>query len=387
MPADGIVTPPSTILVVDDSRHEPAGAGPHAATARGHRILAAKDGPTALDIARRTQPDLMLLDVMMPGMDGFEVCRELKAQPETRDTLVIFLSARGEVADKVSGLELGAIDYITKPIQGEEVLARVAAHLSRQHLERELRAEPRSPRQGARRRGADAAAAAAADDAAACVDQFRQLLPDQPPCRRRLLRRAAARRRSLRHPRRRRVRPRRARGDRDGDDPRGGAHLSRRRRRSAARCCTTSTGISSFSGTRRCMRRRSTRWSMPRARTIRMSSAGHPLPLKAHCGDGASRRVARYDDVPAVERAERRAVRRSAARRPAIDGCSSPTASPTGRRRTGRCSTWSAWLPALAQILRKDSGRHRRRHRRRARRVFRRQEPEDDQTLLVVGFD
>ena len=59
---------------------------------------------------------------------------------------MIFLSARGEVADKVSGLELGAIDYITKPIQGEEVLARVAVHLSRQHLERELRQQPRSPR-------------------------------------------------------------------------------------------------------------------------------------------------------------------------------------------------------------------------------------------------
>jgi sigma-B regulation protein RsbU (phosphoserine phosphatase) len=105
----------------------------------GHRILAAKDGPSALDIAMKTQPDLMLLDVMMPGMDGFEVLRRLKAQPETRHIVVIFLSARGEVADKVSGLELGAIDYITKPIQGEEVLARVAAHLSRQYLERELR--------------------------------------------------------------------------------------------------------------------------------------------------------------------------------------------------------------------------------------------------------
>jgi len=76
---------------------------------------------------------------MMPGMDGFEVLRKLKSKPDTSDTLVIFLSARGEVADKVSGLELGAIDYVTKPIQGEEVLARVAAHLSRRHLERELR--------------------------------------------------------------------------------------------------------------------------------------------------------------------------------------------------------------------------------------------------------
>ena len=138
MAGDGIVTPPSTILVVDDS---PTNLQVLIRTLNGtgHRILAAKDGPTALDIAKRTQPDLMLLDVMMPGMDGFDVCRELKAQPDTRDILVIFLSARGEVADKVSGLELGAIDYITKPIQGEEVLARVAAHLSRRHLERELR--------------------------------------------------------------------------------------------------------------------------------------------------------------------------------------------------------------------------------------------------------
>jgi len=138
MPAEGIATPPSTILIVDDS---PTNLQVLIRTlsGTGHRILAAKDGPTAIDIARRTQPDLILLDVMMPGMDGFEVLRKLKSKPDTSDTLVIFLSARGEVADKVSGLELGAIDYVTKPIQGEEVLARVAAHLSRRHLERELR--------------------------------------------------------------------------------------------------------------------------------------------------------------------------------------------------------------------------------------------------------
>ena len=138
MRSEGLDTPPSTILVVDDT---PTNLQVLVRTLQnsGHRILAAKDGPSALDIAKRAQPNLMLLDVMMPGMDGFEVCRKLKSQPETRDTMVIFLSARGEVADKVSGLELGAIDYITKPIQGEEVIARVAAHLQRQHLERELR--------------------------------------------------------------------------------------------------------------------------------------------------------------------------------------------------------------------------------------------------------
>ena len=132
------LTPKSTILVVDDT---PTNLQVLVRTLEGsgHRILAAKDGPSAIDIATRAKPDLILLDVMMPVMDGFEVCRILKSNAETRGSLVIFLSARGEVSDKVSGLELGAIDYITKPIQAEEVLARVAVHLSRQHLVRELR--------------------------------------------------------------------------------------------------------------------------------------------------------------------------------------------------------------------------------------------------------
>ena len=130
--------PPSTILVVDDSATN-LQVLVRTLHGSGHRILAARDGATALDIARRARPDLILLDVMMPGLDGFEVCRVLKGDADTREIAVIFLSARGEVADKVSGLELGAVDYITKPIQGEEVLARVATHLSRQYLERALR--------------------------------------------------------------------------------------------------------------------------------------------------------------------------------------------------------------------------------------------------------
>ena len=141
MPNDmvpAMAVPPSTILVVDDSATN-LQVLVRTLDGTGHRILAARDGETALDIARRVKPDLMLLDVMMPGMDGFDVCRVLKRDPDTRQTAVIFLSARGEVSDKVSGLELGAADYITKPIQGEEVLARVATHLSRQHLERALR--------------------------------------------------------------------------------------------------------------------------------------------------------------------------------------------------------------------------------------------------------
>jgi len=131
--------PQATILVVDDS---PVNLQVLVRTLHGtgHRILAARDGRAALDIVRRARPDLVLLDVMMPDVDGFEVCRALKADPETQETVVIFLSALGDVADKVAGLQLGAVDYVTKPIQPDEVLARVANHLTRQHLERELRA-------------------------------------------------------------------------------------------------------------------------------------------------------------------------------------------------------------------------------------------------------
>ena len=136
--ASAIIAPPSTILAVDDS---PTNLQVLVRTlsGSGHRILAARDGATALEIARKARPDLMLLDVMMPGLDGFDVCRRIKSERETRDTVVIFLSARGEVSDKLSGFELGAIDYITKPIQAEEVVARVAVHLSRLHLVRALR--------------------------------------------------------------------------------------------------------------------------------------------------------------------------------------------------------------------------------------------------------
>lgn len=130
--------PPSTILVVDDN---PVNLQVIVRTldGAGHRLLAARDGRAAIEIARRARPELILLDVMMPGQNGFDVCRALKAEPATRDAMIIFLSALGEVDNKVHGLELGAVDYITKPIQAEEVVARVTTHLTRQFLERELR--------------------------------------------------------------------------------------------------------------------------------------------------------------------------------------------------------------------------------------------------------
>ncbi|NIN01602.1 MAG: response regulator, partial [candidate division Zixibacteria bacterium] len=97
---------------------------------RGYRLLIAKNGETALSIAHKAKPSLILLDIMMPGMDGYEVCRRLKADPETQDIPVIFLSALDDTKDKVKGLDLGAVDYVSKPFQAEEVIALVNTHLT-----------------------------------------------------------------------------------------------------------------------------------------------------------------------------------------------------------------------------------------------------------------
>jgi sigma-B regulation protein RsbU (phosphoserine phosphatase) len=105
---------------------------------RKSRLLVAKNGETALAISRKTHPDLILLDIMMPGMDGYEVIRQLKEENVTADIPVIFLSALDQTGDKVKGLELGAVDYVTKPFQAEEVLARVDTHLTIHRLRREV---------------------------------------------------------------------------------------------------------------------------------------------------------------------------------------------------------------------------------------------------------
>lgn len=92
-------------------------------------IYFATDGEKALDLVQARMPDLVLLDIMMPGMDGFEVCRRIKADPATHDIPVIFISAKSEVEDETLGLEVGAIDFITKPISPPIVKARVRNHL------------------------------------------------------------------------------------------------------------------------------------------------------------------------------------------------------------------------------------------------------------------
>jgi DNA-binding NtrC family response regulator len=104
----------------------------------GYRLLAARTGKDALAIAERARPDLILLDVMMPGMDGFATCALLKADPRTADAAIIFLSAVTDAGAKVRGLDLGAVDFINKPFQAEEVLARVRTHLTIRDLQRQL---------------------------------------------------------------------------------------------------------------------------------------------------------------------------------------------------------------------------------------------------------
>lgn len=105
----------------------------------GYRVRAAISGELALHAAAANPPDLVLLDIRMPGMDGYEVCRRLKAEPATCDVPVIFVSAASEMSEKLHGFEMGAVDYVTKPYQRDELMARVRTHIElnqlRHHLE------------------------------------------------------------------------------------------------------------------------------------------------------------------------------------------------------------------------------------------------------------
>jgi len=104
----------------------------------GFEISVAENGENALEQCQYNPPDLILLDVMMPGMDGFETCRHLKENAETEGIPVIFMTALTDVSDKVKGFTVGAIDYVTKPFQHEEVLARITTHLALRSLRQEL---------------------------------------------------------------------------------------------------------------------------------------------------------------------------------------------------------------------------------------------------------
>jgi len=125
------------LLLVDDT---PANLSVLAATLepKGFEILAVSDGATALRVAERAHPDLIILDIIMPEMDGFETCRQLKQAEATKDIPVVFITARGETEHIVAGFAAGGVDYVVKPFEAAEVVSRVNTHLRLSRLRREL---------------------------------------------------------------------------------------------------------------------------------------------------------------------------------------------------------------------------------------------------------
>lgn len=130
-------TSTNTVLVVDDNANNLQLLFDVLHSAH-YNVLIAQDGPSALTSLQQVRPDLILLDIMMPEMNGFELYQRLRQQPIARDVPVIFLSALSDTETIVQGLRLNAVDYITKPFQAEEVLARVEKHLTLARLQREL---------------------------------------------------------------------------------------------------------------------------------------------------------------------------------------------------------------------------------------------------------
>ena len=129
--------PARRLLIVDDTPQNLQVLG-GILREQGYKLSVAQSGAQALEVAHRVLPELILLDVMMPEMDGFEVCRQLKADPATAEIPVIFLTAKTEAEDVVRGFELGAVDYVTKPFNPPELLQRVQTHLELALLRREL---------------------------------------------------------------------------------------------------------------------------------------------------------------------------------------------------------------------------------------------------------
>jgi len=127
----------ATILVIDDSRANRLLLN-EVLVHQGLRVLVADNGQQGLEIAQQQLPDLILLDVMMPDLDGFSVCAQLKSNPDTLDIPVVFMTALQDLEQRIQGFDVGAVDYITKPFYCEEVLARIKTHLTLRHLYREL---------------------------------------------------------------------------------------------------------------------------------------------------------------------------------------------------------------------------------------------------------
>ncbi len=129
----------SLILIADDS---PTNISLLINTLKNDYTLGiAKSGQKLLDLVQKKLPDLILLDIQMPEMDGYEVCKRLKDDPETHEIPIIFITAMTDVEDKTMGFKIGAVDYITKPFHSAEVIARVKNHLSRKKMREELNAQ------------------------------------------------------------------------------------------------------------------------------------------------------------------------------------------------------------------------------------------------------
>lgn len=137
MSSQPVSTRRSDILIIDDTP-ENLNLLSTMLTDQGYKVRSVTKGPTGLRGAQAAPPDLILLDVNMPQMNGYEVCQHLKADERTRDIPVIFISALGDVLDKVKAFSVGGVDYITKPFQVEEVLARIETHLTIRQLQKQL---------------------------------------------------------------------------------------------------------------------------------------------------------------------------------------------------------------------------------------------------------
>ncbi|MDM8559726.1 hybrid sensor histidine kinase/response regulator [Candidatus Parabeggiatoa sp. HSG14] len=127
----------NTLLIIDDVPSN-VKVLHHFLTALEFDVLIAEDGEEGIQVAEHSNPDLILLDVMMPGMNGFEVCERMKSQKSTQDIPIIFMTALADTVDKVKGFKLGAADYITKPFQQEEVYARINAHITIRKQQQQL---------------------------------------------------------------------------------------------------------------------------------------------------------------------------------------------------------------------------------------------------------
>ncbi|MEM8828173.1 MAG: ATP-binding protein [Cyanobacteria bacterium P01_G01_bin.19] len=132
--------PKADILAIDDTPENLALLS-QMLTEKGYKVRSVTKGSTAIRGAKAAPPDLILLDVKMPEMNGYEVCQQLKAEDRTKDIPIIFISALGDVFDKVKAFQVGGVDYITKPFQVEEVLARLDTHLTIRNLQIELKTQ------------------------------------------------------------------------------------------------------------------------------------------------------------------------------------------------------------------------------------------------------